>query len=1018
MSKIDLKTVVRLKGESKLFLSLIFIAGAMQHAQATDSSQRMLSNSFLTESKKPQQQVKGKVLNANGKPISSVNITIKGTSKGTQSDASGNFSLDAKQGDVLVVSSIGYKAKEVTVSGETISVQLEEDQSQLEEVVVVGYGTQKIREVTSSVAHVSADQFRQSGARNPLDLIQGKVAGLQVSRSGSNPNSGVATQLRGAISVTGSASPLFVIDGIPGGNPDLLQQDDIESIDVLKDGSGAAIYGTSANAGVILITTKRGKPGKSVFNYSSYFRKDFVYNRPDFLTPQEFRDKIASGELKQTDFGHSTDFFDELINKDNFSQNHNLSLSGGNESTTYRGSVNFRNLEGIAKENSRKEYTVRTSINQKGFNDRLNFLLNIATNTNNANLLGGGGWESEATKNPTLSNYNDDGSFRYDRTSTNEFARLFTETSYRKQQTSSLDGKADLNIIEGLKASVFGSVQRNSYTDGAYRALNSEASLEDQDYPGGGYASKSNLLNEKYAFEPTLQYNTTVAEKHAITALAGYSYRYEKDEGQSADNRGFINNNFHEDNLSEGQALRDGRANMDSYKNDNTLIAFFGRVNYTYADKYMAQFILRREGSSKFGANNKWGSFPAVSVGWNISNEDFMKDIDFINNLKLRAGYGETGNTGFANNASRLTLGGGGKYLFPDESYRETYGPDRNPNPNLRWETKKETNIGVDFTMFNNKLSGSIDVFQRKTVDLLDTYTTPQPPYIRNNIYSNVGTLSSKGIELALSYRAIDRANFKWNMDFTASTLKNVLNSYSNDIFKVKYKTFGAIGGAGALGDAFTTYEGHKIGEFFGKRFAGFDDEGKWLFYNRNGEAVHNDAINNSRDDLNSSDLAVIGNAVPKYYISWTNNFSYKNFDLRIFMRGKFDYDILNTTALSYGNKVWSENLLRDAFTKYKDINDTYMYSDYYLESGSHLKIDEVTLGYRFKLKSNTWVNNVRVYLTAQNLATITGYSGNDPDFVLDTGLGNEVNGQRLGIDSRGPYPNTRSFLFGVNFGF
>lgn len=336
----------------------------------------------------------------------------------------------------------------------------------------------------------------------------------------------------------------------------------------------------------------------------------------------------------------------------------------------------------------------------------------------------------------------------------------------------------------------------------------------------------------------------------------------------------------------------------------------------------------------------------------------------------------------------------------------------------MRWETKHETNIGLDFTVLNNKLSGTIDVFNRTTKDLLDTYTTPQPPYIRDNIYANVGTISSKGIELALSYAAIKKKNFSWSMDLTASTLRNTFDKYSNDRFKVTYKTFGSIGGAGALGDAFTTYEGGKIGEFYGKRFAGFTDEGKWLFYNRNGEAVLNEQINNSRDDLNASDLAPLGNAVPKYYASWTNTFTYKNFDLRIFMRGKFDYKILNTTALSYGNKVWQGNLLRDAFTKYKDIDDTYMYSDYYLENGSNLKIDEVTLGYRFNLRNNKWINNVRIYATAQNLATITGYSGNDPDFILDTGLGNEINGQVLGIDSRGPYPNTRSFLFGVNVGF
>ena len=966
-----------------------------------------------------QETVTGVVKNLNtGEPISGVTVKVKGKESAAQTDESGNFTVNAVVGDVLQVSFIGFKTQEVPVSTAAMTVNLAPNEEEIDAVVVVGYGTQKLKEVTSSVAHVDAEQFRQSGARNPLDLIQGKVAGLQVSRSGSNPNSGVATQIRGAISVTGSASPLYVIDGIPGGNPDLLQQDDIESIDVLKDGSGAAIYGTSANAGVILITTKKGTPGQPQVNYSSYFRKDFLFNRPDFLTADQFRQKIDEGAINREDRGHSTDFFDDLVNHDNFSHNHNISLSGGSESTTYRGSVNYRNLQGIAKENGREEYTVRMNLNQKAFDNKVNFQLNMATNTNHANMLGGGGWESEATKNPTFSNFNDDGSYYYDFTSTNEFARLSTETSYRKQQTSSIDGKVDVDIIEGLRFSAFGSVQRNSYVDGSYRQLNSEASLEDQDYPGGGYASKANLLNQKYAFEPTLTYNKTFADVHSLTALAGYSYRYEMDEGQSADNRGFINDRFNEDNLSEGQALRDGRANLDSYKNDNTLIAFFGRVNYAFNNKYMIQAIVRREGSSKFGANNKWGTFPSLSAGWNISSEEFMQDVAWVNFLKLRVGYGVTGNTGFANNASRLTLGGGGKYLYPDQAYRETYGPDRNPNPDLRWETKKETNIGVDFTLFDNKLSGAIDVFQRKTVDLLDIYRTPQPPYIRENIYSNVGTMSSKGIELALSYRVMDKGDFKWSMDATASTLKNVMESYSNDVFTVKYKTFGSIGGAGDLGDAYTTFEGQQIGQFFGKKFAGFDDDGKWLFYNRNGEAVRNDVINNSRDDLNSSDLQHLGNAVPKYYVSWTNNFTYKNFDLRIFMRGKFDYDILNTTALSYGNKVWTGNLLQDAFTKYDEINDTYMYSDYYLESGSHFKIDELTLGYRFNLNNSRYFKNLRLYVTGQNLLTITGYSGNDPDFVLDTGLGNEINGQRLGIDSRGPYPNTRSFLFGVNFGF
>lgn len=975
-----------------------------------------IERSAIIGSKKGQAQiqVQGVVRDETGKPVPGVSVKIKGTNTVVATDGSGKFSLSVPSTEsVLVFTFIGYDAQEVTVGNRTnITVNLKPSSTTLEtvDVVAVGYGTLDKKEVTSAVSHVGAEDFRQSGSRNPLDLIQGKVPGLVLTRtSGSNPNSGVSVQLRGAITVTGSSSPLFVIDGIPDANPDLLQQDDIESIDVLKDGSGAAIYGTRANAGVIIITTKKGKAGPPQFNYSSYFRKEYLNNKPDFLTADEFRARIASGDINQQDFGNSTDFYDALINKDNFSQNHNLSLSGGTDKSNYRASINYRDLQGIALQNGRKEYTVRLNINQKGFNDRLSAQFNLASNFNNANMLGGGGWESEAAKNPTLSNFNPDGTYRYDLTSTNEYARLFMETNRRKQQTTSADAKFDLDIIEGLKASVFGSVTRNNNNDGSYRFKGSEDSMENSDFRGGAYASRGTDLNQRFAVEPTIQYQKLIQEKHSINAVAGYSYRYEINEGSAASNRGFINDLFHEDNLGQGSALGVGKASMSSYKNDNSLVSFFGRLNYAFNNKYMAQFILRREGSSRFGENNKWGNFPAVSAGWNISEEDFLKDSKVINYLKFRVGYGITGNSGFSNNASRVTLGGGGKYLFPDGNYYETYGPSRNPNPNLKWETKRELNLGLDFRMVNDRLSGSIDVFKRTTKDLLDTYTTPQPPYVQSSIYANVGQISSKGIELALSYAAVNTEDFKWNMDLTASTLKNTLDSYSNDQFKVTYKTFGGIGGAGALGDAITTYEGARIGEFWGKRFAGFTEDGKWLFYNRNGEAVRNDQINNSKD-LNTTDLARIGNAIPKYYASWASNFSYKQFDLKIFIRGKFDYQILNTTALTYGNKTWSGNLLRETFGKYKDIKDTYMYSDYYLENGTNVKIDEITFGYNFKLNTK-WARNARIYASGQNLATITGYSGNDPDFVQDVGLG-------PGVDNRGAYPSTRSFLIGLNVGF
>ena len=982
-------------------------------------------SSSITNSFKYYQQadtvLKGVVNDEKGLPLPGVSVKLKGVATGVSTDNKGAFTIPVPGPTAIVVFTfIGYNAKEVTVGAQkTVNVQLLPASTTLEnvEVVAIGYGNISAKEVTSAVAHVGVEDFRQSGARNPLDLVQGKVAGLQISRpGGSNPNASVSVQLRGAVTTQGSGAPLYVIDGIPGGNPALLQQDDIASVDVLKDGSGAAIYGTSANAGVIIITTKKGKSGPPTFDYSSYVRKEYIQNRPDFMTPDQYRQRIASGELQQQDFGHTTDFFDKLVNHDNISHNHNLALSGGTDKTSYRASVNYRNLEGISKENGREEYSMRFNVNQKGLDDRLNMQFNLATNVNKANLLGGGGWESESAKNPTLSNYNDDGSYRFDLTSTNEFARLSQETNYRKQQTTSADAKIDMEFIPGLKGSVFGSVTRDSYNDGQYRLKASEDSRENSDFPDGGYAFKGDFLSQKYAFEPTLAYSKVI-DKHSFTAIGGYSYRYDIEEGQTGANRGFLNDLFREDNLNDGAALGVGKAELTSFKNDNTLIAFFGRANYSFNNKYLAQVIFRREGSSKFGANNKWGNFPAVSAGWNISEEDFMKDVKAINYLKFRVGYGVTGNSPTDNNVSSVLLEGGGKYIFPDGNYYQTYGPNRNNNPDLKWETKRELNVGIDYRMLDNKLSGSIDVFKRTTKDLLDTYNSPQPGYVRESIFTNVGTISSKGIEVAIGYAAVKTNNFSWNFDVTASTTKNVIDSYSNDQYKVNFITTGAIGGAGDLGNAFTTFEGSEIGLFYGKKFAGFSPEGKWLFYNRNGEKVLNDQINNSRTDMNTTDLEVLGNAVPKYYASFTNNFTYKNWDLRIFMRGKFGFDILNTTALSYGNKTWSGNLLNDTFTKYSELNDTYMFSDYYLENGSFVKIDEVTLAYNFKLK-NKGIRNLRVYATGQNLFTFTGYSGNDPDFVLDNGIGNAVDDKTLGLDTRGPYPSTRSVLFGVNIGF
>ncbi len=974
--------------------------------------------------------ITGKVTDAkSGSAVPDVTVQVKGSSTGTTTDANGNYSIQVPGSAArLIFSAVGFGAQEVEIgTSSTINLALQSNTRSMDEVVVVGYGTQRRREVTSAVSSVRPDDFRQSGARNALDVAQGKVAGLTITRtSGTNPNSGVDIQIRGINSLTASTAPLVVIDGIPGGNLDLLQQDDIESIDVLKDGSAAAIYGTRANGGVILINTKKGRQGPAKFDYSTYFRKERVARTPDFYSAAELRDLIAQGKLSASRDntawgGVTTNMFDEVINKQNLSQYHNLSMSGGGTGTSYRASIFYQDLQGIAKENSRKNYGGRLNINHTGLGDRLTAQVNLASNINKANLLGGGNWETILTRLPTQPIYNADGTFYEDPTTTssnNQLSILSQETNKRDQQTSSLDAKFTLEVIKGLKASVFGALQRNGWDDNQYKDIASRSSqvgTTNGVTPNGtGYAYKGSYLTTNYAFEPTVEYSTRVASDHSVSAIAGYSHRYEVEESFAAANSGYVNDLYEENNLGAGTYQASTRSYMTSNKNDNTLIAFFGRANYAYRDKYMAQFILRREGSSRFGENNKWANFPAVSAGWNISREDFMQNFDFVNNLKLRVGYGITGNSGFANYASLVTMGTGGFYLYPDGVWRQTYGPNRNPNPDLRWEKKKELNIGLDFSLLKNRLGGAIEVYRRRTVDVLYTYSSQLPAFVTESIYANVGTIANNGVELTLNAVPVQYKDFTWSVDFTGSTQSNKLESFSNQIYKGTYLETGNIGGAGALGNAIRTVEGGPLGAFYGKRFAGFDANGQWLFYTRDGKAVPFSQINTSNNP-NTTDYAVIGNGIPKYYASLTNEFRYKNLDLRVFFRGKFKRDILNLMEMAYANKTTATNLLKSTFTKHAELNNatgnvTYQYSDYYLEKGDYVKLDEITLGYTFKLKTN-YIRNFRVYASASNLATFTKYSGNDPDFVRDTGLDS-------GLDGRGPYPSTRSFLVGLNLGF
>lgn len=969
-----------------------------------------------------QQNITGTVTSAtDNTPLTGVSVAVKGTTRGAATNDAGQYTISAGDGEILVFSYLGYTAREIVVGqASTINVQLEEDAESLEEVVVVGYGTQKRKEVTSAVATVRAEDFNAGGARSPMDLIQGKVAGLNITRTqGNNPNSGVAIQLRGVTSLTGTRTPLIVIDGIPGGNLDLLQQDDIESFDVLKDGSAAAIYGTRGNAGVILITTKKGKAGDARFDYSSYVQREVVDRKPDYLTASEFRGLINDGIIaSDQDMGASTDLYEELIDRQNTSQYHNLAASGGTVSTNYRASVYFNDAVGIAKQSGREQFGGRLNINQKGLQERLTLSMNIAANFNKANMLGGGfnqdnrstsgtDFEQAIQRNPTAPIYNEDGTFleTQNYNNYNPLGRLAHRIANRNQQTFSGDAKLRLQIIDGLSAAAFGSYVRNNFNDRFYRSTLDWEQRPNSDWQGMAFASKRNEVSWTQTFESTIDYNKTFNEDHAVTALLGYSYQYSTAENFNVNNNGFTTDGFLDWNLGAGSAINNTllpRPGMGSNKQDNTLIAFFGRVNYAFKGKYFVQAILRREGSSRFGVNHKWGNFPAASIGWSLSEEEFIQSVPQINELKIRVGYGVTGNQEIDNYQSLVTLGTGGVYP-QDGVYYQTYGAARNPNPDLRWEQKAEWNFGLDFALFGNRISGAFDVYNRETKDLLYRYNAQQPPFVRDQIYTNVGSIRNHGVELQLSAVAMRKNDFQWDIDFAGNSQINKLTKLSSDVFKANWLEFAGLPSPGNLGNAIRLEEGGAVGNFYGKRFAGFTDEGKWLFYKADGST-------GTASEMNNDDLAIIGNGVPKYQASLSNTFSYRGFDFTILFRGKFAFDILNTKEMYFGNKKWlPNNLLRSAVTTHNQLNDDPQYSDYYIEKGDFVKLDNLTLGYSFRLNSS-YVRNLRLYVTGRNIATISGYSGIDPE-LQDTGF-------EPGIDGRSFYPRTQSWAIGLNVGF
>ena len=949
--------------------------------------------------------VKGKVLDELGEPIIGANIVEKGTTNGTITDMDGNYSLtvnDLKKA-VLQASFIGYNTIEESVKGRsTVEIKLSPSVVNLGEVVAIGYGTQTRKEITGSVANITEKDFNQGVTREASDLLQGKVAGLNIASGSGDVSSSPQIRLRGTSTLQNDQGPMIVIDGIPGGDMSTVAPSDIESISVLKDASSAAIYGSRSAGGVILITTKRGSGSKTQVNYDGYVALSSLANKPDLLTADEWRSYAASvgqsEQAKQFDqYGASTDWFDE-ISRTGFSQNHSLSLSGGSSKSNYRASVNYLKNSGVIRDNEMERFNFRFQFQQRAINDRLRIGLTGAATILDYNPTYGYNFVLAYNMLPVFPVKMSDGSW-YENVGYDLGNPVHNiEANTRKNKTNSYYGVGDLQftIIDGLdiKASLYKSRRLNEYSQ--YYDSTTDAGRDD-----GGYACKRSQTYDKDMMEWTLNYDKTFNDVHKVNGLLGYSWEENMFSEFTAANRNFTTDMLGANKLQAGQDLRPD--DVTSQKNEYRLISMFARAHYSYAERYMITATVRRDGSSKFGTNHKWGIFPSVSAAWGISQEAFMQDIDWINDLKLRAGWGVTGNQDGLKPYKTLELYGASDKYYDSGSWLTGYKIDQNANPDLKWEQTSMLNIGLDFQLFNGRLGGTVEWYDKRTKDMLYTYTVPSPPYLYREMMANVGDMKNTGIEVLLNLDAIRTKDFSWNTTLNMSHNKNEVTSLSNDNFTTTRIYAGDAWIRGSSGG--TTHvveEGRPIGQFYGWRCDGIDADGKYILYDKTGDG-----------QISEDDRDYIGDAQPDLIFGWTNSFRYKAIDFSFFFRGSIGNDVLNHVRMAYAQPGYliGSNALDDPLTY--QLKEVPKYCSLYIENASFVRLDNVTLGYTFNTKKLNWLDKARIYVTGQNLFVITGYKGLDPE----TNMGRN-DGLAPGVEDREFYPKARTFTFGVNLTF
>lgn len=968
-----------------------------------------------------QMRVTGKVTDASTREsLPGVFVVVKGSTNGTMTDTEGSYSLVVPgQAAVLQFSFVGYQVLEETVGTRaSIDVALQMSTLGLEEVVVIGYGTVKKSDLTGSVGSVSGENLSGGMVMAPHQAMQGKVTGVSVTLNGGEPGANSTVIIRGGNSITASNAPLYVIDGVPvafdegsfsatslrqttrATNPlNMINSSDIKSIDILKDASATAIYGSRGANGVILITTKQGATGSSKIGYDSYVGISQIRKKVDILSADEFRSYIAANPAISSgwvDGGANTDWQDEIY-RTAFNHSHSLSMSSGNKQTSYRASVTYSNQQGIIINSDLNRILGRINVNHKFLNDRVDINLNLSganlinNSTPNPTSIGSqydGGIINDALgQDPTYPVMDENGDYTYRGVlNLNPVEQAHTLLDVTETMRTLGNMMINVNLTNDLILSTNIGFTKEYLNRYFYAPISSQVGRNSH-----GQGSQQTRNNYSKLLETNLLYTRNFNNIHDINAILGYSYQDYFYTSSYIIASNFITDANTYNNLGAGATQNP----VSTGKSSNRLISFFGRATYSFNNKYIITGTVRRDGSSRFGANNKWGIFPSAALAWKIKEEPFLKDNKVISNLKLRIGYGVTGNQAIGNYLSLQTLSSGGNFYIIGGNIYTAIGANQNYNPDLKWESTSQLNIGLDFGFINDRITGAFDLYEKNTKDLLLSFTVPSPAQV-NTLLANVGGVENKGFEFELRGVVLSTKLLEGEVYGNLSYNKNTVTSLSNDTWSTEAIYTGGVRAAGYSGITCQIIQpGIPLGTFYGYEFIGVDEDGKAKFKDLNNDGVI----------LPGADRKVIGSYNPDFLYGLGTRINFKSFSFDCFFRGVYGVEILNSTALQLQNKTRlpAFNVSREALTDGLSFGESNIFSSQFIQDASFMRLENVTLGYNVNFKTSL-ISKLYLYITGQNLFVLTKYIGYDP----------EVEG---GIDYMN-YPQPRSFILGLSVEF